>query len=434
VEALRRQAVVLYEAGRPEAALQVCRRMLAAEPDRVDVLGFAGMIATELGANGEAAALYQRAVAAKPDFVEAHYNLANALRGLGRLDEAEAAYRRAIEIRPELAQAYHNLGGVLHGQGRLEEAAGAYRQALELMPSAAESERNLGLVLEEAGANEAAVAAYRRALAVRPEWVDAHANLTNALVRQGDMPGALAAVEAWLKHDPASTEAMSLKALALHEIGAREETAYLLDFDRFVRRRRVASPPGFADLAAFNRALSEHVRGHPTLRVPPEDHPTYHHPSLRITEELLVAPMGPVAALEASIREAIEAYGRELAAASNHPFAAGWPRRWRLSSWGVVLEGQGNLVPHIHFDGYLGGVYYVEVPDVAADPAAERAGWFELGRPPPDLGFAAEPEVRAIQPEEGTMLLFPGYFYHRTLPFQSRDRRISIAFDLVPER
>ena len=41
--------------------------------------------------------------------------------------------------------------------------------------------------------------------------------------------------------------------------------------------------------------------------------------------------------------------------------------------------------------------------------------------------------VRRIQPREGRMLLFPGYFFHNTVPFASAERRISIAFDLVPE-
>jgi hypothetical protein len=29
------------------------------------------------------------------------------------------------------------------------------------------------------------------------------------------------------------------------------------------------------------------------------------------------------------------------------------------------------------------------------------------------------------------MLLFPAYMYHRTIPFESLDKRICIAFDVV---
>ena len=40
--------------------------------------------------------------------------------------------------------------------------------------------------------------------------------------------------------------------------------------------------------------------------------------------------------------------------------------------------------------------------------------------------------TQALQPIEGQMFLFPGYFYHRTIPYHSSEERISIAFDLVP--
>lgn len=31
------------------------------------------------------------------------------------------------------------------------------------------------------------------------------------------------------------------------------------------------------------------------------------------------------------------------------------------------------------------------------------------------------------------MVLFPAYLYHATVPFNSRQRRISIAFDVLPD-
>ncbi len=30
------------------------------------------------------------------------------------------------------------------------------------------------------------------------------------------------------------------------------------------------------------------------------------------------------------------------------------------------------------------------------------------------------------------MVLFPSYFYHRTIPFESDEQRISIDFDVMP--
>ena len=44
----------------------------------------------------------------------------------------------------------------------------------------------------------------------------------------------------------------------------------------------------------------------------------------------------------------------------------------------------------------------------------------------------AEPIVRAYKPCEDMIVLFPSSFCHRTKPFESEDKRISIAFDIVP--
>src|SRR5215510_15997422 len=87
------------------------------------------------------------------------------------------------------------------------------------------------------------------------------------------------------------------------------------------------------------------------------------------------------------------------------------------------MEGQGYQTPHIHPQAWLSGVYYASVPaDIAT--AADRAGWIEFGEPLADYRFTAKPELRLIQPEEGLMLLFPSYFYHRTLPFSAGGTRV----------
>jgi ectoine hydroxylase-related dioxygenase (phytanoyl-CoA dioxygenase family) len=67
---------------------------------------------------------------------------------------------------------------------------------------------------------------------------------------------------------------------------------------------------------------------------------------------------------------------------------------------------------------------------VVVDETA-KSGWFQLGRPPAELPLKAEHETIEIQPHEGLMVLFPGYYYHATVPFKSPQRRVSIAFDVV---
>jgi hypothetical protein len=37
-----------------------------------------------------------------------------------------------------------------------------------------------------------------------------------------------------------------------------------------------------------------------------------------------------------------------------------------------------------------------------------------------------------VQPRVGTLVLFPSYMWHGTVPFRSTQARTTIAFDVVP--
>jgi Flp pilus assembly protein TadD len=428
---LQREAMKFSQAGQSRRALTMCRELLALQPMRSDLLSFAGTLAFKLGDMDEAAALHRRAVAAKPDAADFHYNLGSALGQLGRFEEAAAAYRKALTLRPDFWQAHHNLGNALRTLGRLAEAVESYRRGLACHTTA-EGERDLGIALHDLRQLDGAIAAYRRSLALPGHRVDVYSNLANALMERGDFQAALDVCGRYLAIEPANIEALALKALALHELGDDEEARALLDFDRFVRIIDFIEPPAaFPDLAAFNQALAAHVEAHPTLGVPPRHDPKYHNDALEITGELFAEPKGPMAAFETMMRDALIRYIGTIRRDPPHPFIERLPKKWVLSCWATRLAGQGHLDPHIHFAGYIGGVYYPLLPDIVAQPGESGAGWFELGRPPERFCCHAEPLARRIQPKEGRLLLFPGYFFHNTIPFVSTQRRISIAFDLM---
>ncbi|HEX7968103.1 MAG TPA: tetratricopeptide repeat protein, partial [Stellaceae bacterium] len=430
VAALLGEAASHYRAGRHGEGLRVCRRALAIDPHRPDALALAGALAFQSGEIEEAAAHYAAAVARKPDFAEAQYNLGNALLRLERGEAAVAAYRAAARFRPDLVPIHNNLGTALQSLRRFDEAAAAYRAALALAPNAAELHRNLAIVLHEAGDRDGAIAAFRQALALKPDWESVYRSLANALLEKGDWRAARDACDASLRLSPGNIEALGLKSLALDEMGDRAGARYLVDFDRFVRTVEfTAAPEGFAGMAEFNAALARHALTHPTLRLPPKTDAHYHCPTLRITDEFLAEPKGPAASFERMIEQAVSDYVARIAQADpTHPYLVNPPRRWQLTSWAAVLDGEGNLNPHVHYDGYVSGVYYAQIPQPIGAPGQGNAGWFELGASPSRFPCKTVPQTLTIEPRPGLMILFPSYFYHRTLPFTAPEPRISIAF------
>jgi uncharacterized protein (TIGR02466 family) len=99
-------------------------------------------------------------------------------------------------------------------------------------------------------------------------------------------------------------------------------------------------------------------------------------------------------------------------------------------AWSVRLKPGGFHKDHFHVQGWLSSAFYVETPDVALD-RPDREGWLRFGQPPVQV----EPPLAAdhfVRPKRGRLALFPSYMWHGTVPFTTDERRMTMAFDVVP--
>ena len=202
-----------------------------------------------------------------------------------------------------------------------------------------------------------------------------------------------------------------------------------MDFDKLVHTRRLEPPSGFATIESFNDAVNEHIHNHPTLEFDIDSLSCHRG---RTSNELLVEPKGPVEHLERMIRDAADEYVASLPADRTHPFVASRPQEWNMSAWATILDSQGHQGSHIHATSWLSGVYYVHVPKTVTADDPNHAGWLEVGRPPDYYRCTREHEVRLFRPESGRIVFFLSYLYHRTIPFEDEENRVSVAFDFRP--
>jgi predicted O-linked N-acetylglucosamine transferase (SPINDLY family) len=266
-------AIQHHQAGRLQAAEQIYRQVLQAEPDQADAIHLLGVIAHQLGQHEiavqhirraialqgnvadfhnnlgepyralhripEAVACFRRALELKPDFAVAHNNLGVAFWEQGKLDEAVACYRRALQSNPDYAEAHYNLGGVLRDQGKPDEAVACCLQALRLRPDYAEAHNNLGNAWKDQGKLDEAVACYHRALALKPDYAEAHNNLGGALKDQGKLDEAVACYHRALALKPENAEIHSNLGNALKDQGKLDEAVACC-------RRALALKPNYA--------------------------------------------------------------------------------------------------------------------------------------------------------------------------------------------
>ena len=85
---------------------------------------------------------------------------------------------------------------------------------------------------------------------------------------------------------------------------------------------------------------------------------------------------------------------------------------------------------HIHDQGWMSGVYYVDLPDLSLE-RKKNAGWIEFNRSGYDLPhYGGDREVQVIKPELGMLIMFPSYVWHGTIPYLGNSNRVSISFDI----
>ena len=410
-------------------AARALGRAVELQPDFADAHLKLGVAYKSLGRHGQAIKALERAAELNPGFADAYSSLGNVHAAMGGLERAEAAYRQAVEADPGSHAAHFNLGNVLGKTGKRRDAIGSYERALEIEPGFADAQGNLAEALFEAGEREKAFGVFRQAIEAHPAEDVLHWMFASALLKAEDLDAALEAVDAGLEAVPGSTRNLSLKAAVLTARGEGGAVRELVDFDRFIEPARIERVPGFDSVRAFNAAFCDHIENHPTLFGDPTHHATRHG---KHTGELLQEPKGPVAALEKIIMERGRAYRRKVTAGPAHPFLAQPPEKFTLTVWAVVLSARGYQIAHIHPDAWLSGVYYAQVPESVTKEDESHAGWIAFADTAAMLDGKPDPAARLIKPEEGLMVLFPSYFYHGTVPFETDETRISVAFDLMP--
>ncbi|HEX8192158.1 MAG TPA: putative 2OG-Fe(II) oxygenase [Allosphingosinicella sp.] len=348
-----------------------------------------------------------------PDRAALRLSLAQALEGVGRSDEAAQCLLAAAKDFPGNEAVEAALAHLLARTGQFEAALERARQWPE---SAWAAKLSLKLLMlqgrtREAAAHEAAVASADPA---DPHLLDLYALELNA-----SPEALLRRCEGALEHRPGACNAIYWKTMALARLGRREDAAALMGLDAFVQIRPLAAPAGFGGDGAFSSALRDEIHRNPTLHSDPMG-----HASIRGMRTRTFPMPGDRAAtaLLAAIRNAVADYADGLA--GPHPLLDGRPDRASFNAWALIFGSGGRQRIHHHPGAWLTGVYYVSA-------ATRSGGAIRIGPLPERLGIDPPWPVSEVQPEAGTLILFPSYVPHETVPPGDGNERISVAFDVT---
>lgn len=349
----------------------------------------------------------------------------------GRQEDGMAMLENAAMLCPNDAHVLTIHGRMLTHIDRPEEAIAPLTRALD--KGGVEAAFALAEAEYKSEHYQDAAQAYRRTLQLDSTHRVASNNLLMALTGQRDYRGVVDHADNLLEDNGWNVNALAFKCIALAELDRREEERQLADFDRLVESRELETPAGFASPAQFNQALATYLARDPSLKRAPPQHATragWHSGDLTYCTNPAVAALNKLL-----VREATRRMAKTRAGGGSHPFETHVPDGFVLNSWAVIMEGTGHQIPHIHRDAWLSGVYYVDVPaDISAEDDEHR-GWLRFGPSKASwhTGHSA-PAAKLVCPKPGMVVTFPSFFWHETvpLPADTKARRISYAFDILP--
>ena len=114
---------------------------------------------------------------------------------------------------------------------------------------------------------------------------------------------------------------------------------------------------------------------------------------------------------------------------SHEGFIRKWPEKFKIYGWIIIMSDGGKLLPHIHKEGWLSSSIYLKRPKKKDLHDGDIEFGFHGGNYPTNGRVFSK---KSVNIDEGDMIMFPSSIFHSTIPFESTNERITLAFDIIP--
>jgi tetratricopeptide (TPR) repeat protein len=410
-----------------EAALEQIELAIALGSMAPESFTIRAHLLAELGRFHEAVGQYHEVVKAVPEHLDAHETLARLMPQLGVADVALESYKRALSTGPASPALWHSALAAAKDVGDNAQLLAWARDAETAIGVQPEITLAKATALGRSGDPSGALALLQDLVAISPDSAPIHAHLCHTLLVLGDPKKAEAHALRATELAPLDQFGWSYLTIIWRLLGDPRE-AWLADYDRLVMCVDL-DPEDKAEAEAWFTPLRASVEQLHTMVAHPAEQ------SLRggtQTRGNIFEKRNPdLRGFASHVRQAVESMLPRLPLDETHPFLRRNSGHINFAgSWSVKLASSGFHTNHIHQSGWLSSAFYLSLPP---EVGSSQAGALTFGVP--DVAFGLDLEPRRVEiPRAGRLVLFPSYFWHGTVPFESQSPRITMAFDAIPVR
>ena len=446
------QALENYKKKNFKIAEQLYNQILKNKPNHFESLLYLSLILLNNRNFIEAKKICERAIKIQPTNAAAYHNLGRTLKELGQNEKAIIYYKRSIELQPNLIASHNNLGNILQEFGKKSEAVNCFLNVIKIQPNMFVAHNNLGIVYQEMNENEKAIECFKKAIEINSKFYMAHYNLGKIYKKIKNYKEAIkffkianttrsraellettyfsSGLENYseILRTLSSKDSLNLRAATMAAYVSKKENIQndypfcKNPFDYvFIKNleKEINSPDKFSENIA--KVLNNvELIWQPTSKSTTGGFHTSGNLFNKKDEIILQ--------LKKIIETQINIY-KDKFKSGNDYFITKWPKRSDLEGWHVKLMKKGFQKSHIHPAGWLSGCFYLKIPTkLKKDEGGIR---FTLS----GYDYPTDKNLPVIThiPKIFDIVLFPSPLFHETIPFDTREERHVIAFDLSPK-
>ena len=447
---------ILHKSGKSNEARICYEKAISIKSDFLNAHFNLGLVYQNLQDNKNAIESYEKASKLKPDFHEAIGALGTAFQAQGELDEAIEQYKKALSIQPD-ARNHFNLAAGLRNKGSLDEAIEQFEKSLSFNESNPETLTSLGNALWHKGKTEEGLKKFNKAIEIDSDHPQANYNLAVFLSDNNELDKALdhfqrSQINDWQERSLYclyKTEQYEKFKSELNKVIdikkndspflATLSTHHAINFKKKDRYNFCNKPLDFAAhmnikelLVPNSNLLKELLRDIQKEEIAKRTQSRLHH-GTQSSGNLFKRSEESFRTLAKLIADAIHNYYQKNKDKDKDSiFVKQFPKNVDFnSSWYVKMQSGGHLDSHIHEEGWVSGSVYLSMPKEKKDP---NEGAIELSLHGDNYPKKHDNFPTKTYPVEvGDVVFFPSSVFHRTIPFNSKEERICIAFDVKPQ-
>lgn len=419
------ELILLFQKRKYNLLLEKVNIFLDKFPDNIDCLNLKALAYKNLKNYQKSIDIFKKIIKIDPSLDYIYANLGNLYYDLGKHSLAEEIYKKAVEIKPENIKAQNGLGLVYSNSGNDKKAIDCYKNALKFEPNNSETNFNIATSYRKIEDFQNAIIHYKNSTHKKSNdfllecfYLDKKGN------KNKNIEDFFSLLKEIKNNDRLWPLSASLSAHASKVFSRDDIYPFCRKPFDFIKKYKLFEE-GILSKKLISNFLNDVLGSNITKR----------GQGLLLNGEqtsgnLFLLNHDSVKEMKSLIEDKISLY-RENYKDYDEGIIKKWPKKYNLFGWLIIMNKSGSLRPHMHKEGWLSSSIYLQIPrNIKNDEGSIQ---FSLhGGNYPNLNDY-EFNQKVYQLKTGDMVMFPSSLFHSTIPYESDDQRITLAFDIIPE-